>query len=321
LLLALLPALSWAGPWDARGPQGLVVRIEQDVYRTRDGYVLTRRYPDGSVDAQFGEQGSTVFSLGPDNEGPASLRTDALGRLWVAGGSLGAGDQLQAVVLRFGPLGKPDRAYARDGRSAVQPSGRAARALDLLPLPDGSSYVAGIVTDSSGQERSGWWRLLPDGTVDRTFGLGGLWADSGRESSEVLGLATTADGSVTLRLRRGTAADAPVESWTLAPQARLPVLAGTLAAPVAAAPTAPAGSGPQPASFRQGSDPFAPTAGGPSAAAPTSAAAAAAAASAPAAAAAASTSDLWGPLGLALLLFLLLVVLPGLCWAWWRRRR
>lgn len=211
---------------------------------------------------------------------------------------------MQAVVLRFGPLGKPDRSYARDGRSAVQPAGRAARALDLLPLPDGSSYVVGIVTDSSGQERSGWWRLLPDGSVDRAFGLGGLWADSGRESSEVLGLATAADGSVTLRLRRGTAADAPVESWTLAPQARLPVLAVALAAPTSVAPAAHAESSPEPASFKQGGDPFARPAGGPSAAVPPLA---------PSAAAAPSDRTLWGLLGLALLL--------GLFWAWWRRRR
>lgn len=303
-MLSLLPGLSWAGPWEANGPQGLVVRIEQDAYRTREGYVLTRRYPDGSADAQFGDQGSTVFSLGSDNEGPAALRTDSLGRLWVAGASLGAGDQLQAVVLRFGPLGKPDRSYARDGRSAVQPAGRPARALDLLPLPDGSSYVVGIVTDSSGQERSGWWRLLPDGSVDRAFGLGGLWADSGRESSEVLGLATAADGSVTLRLRRGTAADAPVESWTLAPQARLPVLAVAMGAPTSVAPAAHAGPGPEPASFKQGGDPFARPAGGPSAAVPPLA---------PSAAAAPSDRTLWGLLGLALLL--------GLFWAWWRRRR
>lgn len=256
LLLALLVGPAGAGPWEARSGQGLVVRIEQDVYRTRDGYVLSRRYPDGTADQQFGEQGSTVFSLGPDNEGPAALRMDEQGRLWVAGASLGATEQIQAVVLRFTALGKPDRAYAQSGRSAVQPAGRPARALDLLPMPDGSCYVAGLVTDSNGQERSGWWRLLPDGSVDPQFGLGGLWADSGRDSTEVLELSMAANGAVTLRLRRGQAHDAPVEAWTLAPGARVPALAGTPTAAGAVAVKPPGlAAATEPASFKQGGVP------------------------------------------------------------------
>ena len=245
LLLVCLPSLSaWAGPWETPSAQGLVVRIEQDAYRTRDGYVLTRRYADGSLDAQFAEQGSTVFSLGPDNEGPAALRVDAQGRIWVAGASAGSGDRLEAVVLRFGALGRPDRGYAAGGRSAVRPAGRAARALDVAPMPDGSAYVAGIVLDASGQERSGWWRLLPDGTVDRQFGLGGLWADSGTGSTEVLDLlpgGDGSDGSLTLRLRRGSAPDAPVETWLLPAGARMPRLAGGVARVSGGAGSGPAG--------------------------------------------------------------------------------
>ena len=242
LLLACTPALSvWAGPWEASNPQGLLVRVEQDAYRTRDGYVLTRRYADGSLDLQFGEQGSTVFSLGPDNEGPAALRLDAHGRVWVVGASAGSGDRLYAVVLRFGALGRPDRDYATAGRSAAQPAGRAARALDVAPMPDGSAFVAGIVLDDGGQERSGWWRLLPDGSVDRQFGLGGLWADGGTGSTEVLDLVSASDGSLTLRLRRGNAPDAPLESWLLPAGARMPRLMGAVAAGMAVTASGPAG--------------------------------------------------------------------------------
>jgi hypothetical protein len=74
LLVMIAPRGAWAGDWVASLPGGLLVAIVQDTTRVRDGYVLERRYPDGSPDPQFGDGGSLVFSLGNDNEGPAALR-------------------------------------------------------------------------------------------------------------------------------------------------------------------------------------------------------------------------------------------------------
>ena len=130
--------------------QGLSVRIVQDDFLTREGYVLERAYPDGSADAGFGEQGRLTFTLGPDNEGPAALRLDALRRPWVAGASAGRGDRLQAVVLRFLASGAPDVSCADGGRSATAPVGRPARALDLAPLADRLNFRAACRTHNSG---------------------------------------------------------------------------------------------------------------------------------------------------------------------------
>ncbi len=226
LLMALLMALaqaSQAGPWQARTAQGLNVRIVQDSFRSRDAYVLDRVYPDGAVDTSFGQQGSTLFTLGPDNEGPAALRLDALGRIWVAGGSAGRGDTLQAVLLRFAPNGSADTSYAEGGRAATALAGRQARALDLAPQADGSAVVVGLVTDAQGQERSGWWRLTPEGRVDTRFGLGGLWLDSGQAPSELLDLNSGPDGSVALTLRRGQGSELTLEAWVLQPGSGAPV--------------------------------------------------------------------------------------------------
>lgn len=217
-----------AGPWEATTRQGLTVRITQDSFRARDAYLLERVYPDGTPDAGFGQQGQqgqTRFTLGPDNEGPAALQLDSLGRPWVAGASAGPGDTLQAVVLRFLPSGLPDPSYGDGGRSANAPGGRRARALDLAPQADGSTFVAGQVLDSQGQERTGWWRLGADGRVDNRFGLGGLWIDEGGGSTDVLSLSAGADGSLALALRRGEGASAQLEAWVLAPGATAPALA------------------------------------------------------------------------------------------------
>lgn len=229
-MCTLLPGAALAGPWEAPGPQGLVVRIGQDAARTRDGYVLERVYPDGSVDATFGDQGRSVFSLGPDNEGPATLRVDAQGRVWVVGASLGADGRTRAVVLRFGAQGRPDPSYAQGGRSAVAPAGQQARALDLAPLPDGSALVAGQLIDAQGAERTGWWRLRSDGTVDPTFGLGGAWTDRSPGSTEALEVAQAPDGSAALLLRRDDGKGAAwLETWLLAPGATVPVPGARLA--------------------------------------------------------------------------------------------
>lgn len=227
-LLALV-AMARAGPWEAHNAQGLTLRIVQDVARTRDAYVLERRYPDGTLDTGFGQQGSVLFQLGPDNEGPAALRVDTMGRAWVAGASAGSGGTLQAVVLRLLASGAEDSSFGTGGRSATAPAGQRARALDLAPLADGSAYVAGLVTDAQGQERSGWWRLRPDGRVDPGFGLGGLWIDNGTGSTEAVDMATAPDGSVALGLRRGDGTRQQLESWVLSPGASAPRLVAVVA--------------------------------------------------------------------------------------------
>lgn len=225
LLVWLTPASrAHAGPWEASTAQGMQWRIVQDSFRNRDAYLLERRYPDGTLDASFGQAGAVAFTLGPDNEGPAALRLDSAGRPWVAGASAGPGDALVAVVLRFLPQGVPDAGYAAAGRAATAPAGQRARALDLAPQPDGSAWVAGTVIDGQGAERTGWWRLGPDGRVDPRFGLGGLWQTPDAAPAELISLASGPDGSTALALRRGNAPDAPLQAWVLAPGDSAPSL-------------------------------------------------------------------------------------------------
>lgn len=221
-------ALAWAGPWEATTPEGWTVRITQDSFRERDAYLLERLYRDGTPDAGFGRNGSTAFVLGPDNEGPAALRGDAVGRWWVAGASVGTDNLPKAVVLRFLAQGVPDTSYAVAGRSAVAPAGRSARALDLLPQADGTSWVAGLVVDAQGNERSGWWRLRADGSVDPAFGLGGLWQDGAAGATEVVNLAAGVGAMLALGLRRGQGEAMQLEVWQLAPGAATPTLAEVL---------------------------------------------------------------------------------------------
>jgi hypothetical protein len=218
--LRLLPLLlvmiafrgAWAGDWVATLPSGLRVAIVQDTTRVRDGYLLERRYPDGSPDPQFGDGGSLVFSLGSDNEGPAALGLDTQGRAWVAGASQSSDGQ-RAVLLRFTIAGQADRGFAQAGRAAVAPAGREARATDVLPQDDGSAWVAGLVVDANGDERSGIWRVRNDGSVDPGFGLGGLWLDKGLGATDSGGLLRSPEGQFALGVRRVEGGRATLEVW------------------------------------------------------------------------------------------------------------
>ncbi|MCV2366951.1 delta-60 repeat domain-containing protein [Roseateles oligotrophus] len=219
------PGLAAAAAWTASTAQGQTVRIMQDSFRMRDGYLLERIYPDGSIDPAFGQQGVTAFRLGPDNEGPATLRLDGIGRLWVAGAALGPDGRGQAVVMRFTPQGLLDPTYAKQGRSATAPAAMQARALDLLPAPDGSTWVNGLIINAEGQERSGLWRLNSDGQVDTRFADGGLWVDQGVGETEALAFEQAPDGSLALGLRRGQGDAATLEIWSLTAGQSLPQLA------------------------------------------------------------------------------------------------
>lgn len=222
-----LPGSAWAGLWEAGPVQGLAVRMAPHPMRPQEGYALERVATDGSLDASFGQQGTLAFSLGPDNDAPASLRMDTTGRLWVAGASAGHGDQTQAVVMRFLPQGKADAGYAMAGRSTSAPAGQQARALDLAPQADGSAWVVGLLTDSAGQEHAGWWRLRPDGVPDPAFGRAGAWIDARPGTSLPLDVATAPDGSTALLLQHQGAA-AQLEIWVLAPGSQQPTLAQRL---------------------------------------------------------------------------------------------
>jgi hypothetical protein len=93
------------------------------------------------------------------------------------------------------------------------PASREARATALLPLDDGGAWVAGVVIDAQGDERSGLWRLRADGQLDSSVFLAGLWSDTGR-NSEPADLARAPDGHFALALRRAEGARTVLETWT-----------------------------------------------------------------------------------------------------------
>jgi len=193
LLLALAAGAAMAGPLAVRSPDGSRWRINDD-----DEPPLLERYlPTGTLDPGFGRNGRLPLEFGGADATVAALRVDAAGRIWVAATTSGSGTS-SPMVLRLQPDGVPDMRWGAGGRSIAMPAGQRMMVVDLLPLPDGSAWVAGNLYGPRGENEAGLWRLKADGTLDYAFGPGGLWRRPGGERSRALSLAEGAADAVAL---------------------------------------------------------------------------------------------------------------------------
>jgi uncharacterized delta-60 repeat protein len=126
---------------------------------------------DGAIDTTFGQAGVFTSSFGgPENDVANALAVDALGRP-IAGGTAGSVD---FGALRLTPGGTIDSSFGTGGRARIDFGGRGDQASDITIEPGGrvlmvGSSVSGVATDV----RVGIARLLTDGTLDSTFGVGG----------------------------------------------------------------------------------------------------------------------------------------------------
>ncbi|MGQ0595387.1 MAG: delta-60 repeat domain-containing protein [Gammaproteobacteria bacterium] len=163
---------------------------------------LARYNPDGSLDASFGAAGKVVIDLGgTSNSVSALVQPD--GKL-VAAGDRFLDPGFDLILVRYNADGSLDTSFGSGGL-VVNPEG--SEALGLVLQPDGKLMVKGVgslfrfhgvaaggLGTSTGQDRV-LARYHPDGTLDTSFGTGGVVVTDGSSSSGGwLGLAVQADG-------------------------------------------------------------------------------------------------------------------------------
>ncbi|MGY0234405.1 delta-60 repeat domain-containing protein [Longispora urticae] len=189
-------------------PDGRIVVGGYVAAGTGEQFAVLRFRADGSPDPSFGTGGlvTGVFdapgagrrydrvsklTVGPDGRilaaGQAGRRTPTSGYYYAFG------------VLRLRPDGTPDPTFGGDGTVTTQ-SGRTAIADTVVLQPDGRVVVTGIGTDpATGRTRAALARYRTNGTLDPTFGPGGLvLADLGGMglSSRVSGVTLRPDGRI-----------------------------------------------------------------------------------------------------------------------------
>jgi uncharacterized delta-60 repeat protein len=172
----------------------------------RSLFALARYGPNGRLDPSFGSRGKVATAIGK-NAGANAVAVDAEGRI-LAAGSSATGAKLEVALVRYNPNGSLDRSFGVGGRVLTSVSAAPASdiAFAMLLEPDGKIVIAG----------SSNWRFLllrydQDGSLDHTFGAGGIVTTTVGLYGRAYALARQSDG----RLIAGGGFGPELSSFTL----------------------------------------------------------------------------------------------------------
>jgi len=152
--------------------------------------------PGGDLDPTFGDNGRLVFDR--HSWGRAVAQQPGDGRLLIAGGFATEATGSDFVVVRLNPDGSLDETFGEAGVATVDFTSNDESASNIALLEDGRILLAGTI-DSLDRSRYALARLLPDGSLDPTFGTDGrVTVDPGGLWSTLAGLALEEDGSMVI---------------------------------------------------------------------------------------------------------------------------
>jgi uncharacterized delta-60 repeat protein len=160
----------------AVAPDGAVVAAGPQYTSLLRGYDfgLYRITPGGKFDTSFGDHGNVVTHVGPDQSIPRAILTQKDGRIIAVGSS--PVDRWEFTLARYLPNGALDPSFGSKGiaQTAVGPFDALATAAALQP--DGKIIVAGASSAVGGFSQFQFTvvRYRSDGTLDPTFGVGGI---------------------------------------------------------------------------------------------------------------------------------------------------
>jgi uncharacterized delta-60 repeat protein len=160
-------------------PDGkLVVAGSSDVNFSPGDFALARYNPDGSLDASFGSGGRVLTDFG-GSDFASTLIVQPDGKLVAGGLSFGETANGIFALARYNPDGSVDASFGSGGRvlmsnlSAPCCIGGTA----LVAEPGGKLVATAITFDEEQNSVATLVRLNPDGSLDASFGSGGVVAD------------------------------------------------------------------------------------------------------------------------------------------------
>lgn len=161
-------------------------------------FMLTRYLPNGTVDTSFGTNGVVTYpgaNLGNEN---LKVMLDSSGRLLVLGVASGLATRY-CFIRRYTPNGTLDTTFGQSPISTgfVQTNPDFSPRAALLDATD-RLVIAGFTTNSGGPLAPAVVRLLPDGTLDTSFGTQGLAVSRTPANGWATGIAQQADGKIVM---------------------------------------------------------------------------------------------------------------------------
>lgn len=154
-----------------------MILLGSSYYNGNDNdFIIACFIPDGSIDENFGSNGTTVTSIGSFEDVCFAIALQADGKLLAAGGtnkSQGSFDYDFALV-RYKPDGTPDSTFGNSGIVITQIGLYMNRAYSVVVQQDGKILLAGEAQDS--QEAFSDFAVVrynEDGSLDSNFGTNG----------------------------------------------------------------------------------------------------------------------------------------------------
>ncbi|MEW6476657.1 MAG: hypothetical protein AB1679_30720 [Actinomycetota bacterium] len=150
----------------------------------------------GTVDVSFGVDGALRTNLGGTYDWAYATAIQPDGRILAAGVSEAKGTY-DFAVARYTSTKDLDPTFGKDGVVLTDFEGSYDWAYALALLPNGKILVAGV-SDASGSKDFALARYNPDGTLDPSFGRGGLVTANSRSLTAdiIRGMAVQPDGRI-----------------------------------------------------------------------------------------------------------------------------
>lgn len=197
-VLTSLGASSGAVSAAALQPDGKIVAAGTSSAGPTVRFALARYEPDGSLDTTFGTGGKVATAIGPGTDLANAVALQPDGKIILAGWSRrvarGAPSGFDFALARFNPDGSLDQSFGTAGKVTTAIAGAWGDALALQP--DGKIVLAGAAQTPALQDRFALARYNPDGSLDTSFGAGGVVMTAISEHASISSLALQPDGKL-----------------------------------------------------------------------------------------------------------------------------
>ena len=154
---------------------------------------IWRYNSDGSPDATFGTDGVVGYDSGGATERGQDIAVQPDGKIVVTGTATLTGTNMG--IWRYNSNGTPDGTFGSGGLVISDPATGAENGLGLAIQTDGKIVVTGYIVNTDAD--MGIWRYNSNGTLDGTFGSGGIATyDGGGTADWGQAIALQADGKI-----------------------------------------------------------------------------------------------------------------------------
>ncbi|MEJ5362064.1 MAG: delta-60 repeat domain-containing protein [Spirochaetota bacterium] len=175
---------------------------------TNYDFALARYYSNGSLDSTFGNGGKIMTPIGSSDDYAYAIAIDSYDRIVVAGYAK-IGSYSDFALARYYPDGGLDTSFGTDGKVTTPIGSSDDTAYAIGIDANGRIVVAGYVYNGSNYDFA-LARYNPDGTLDTTFGNGGIvTTDFGVGDDQAFCLAIDANGKIVVagKARNGSNMD------------------------------------------------------------------------------------------------------------------